>query len=252
MDNVASIISSIAAVLGVIGTIYTVLINQTTRKILPPNHSLVIIRVLRIPLDWDVWKRRKKTHTQLHNFTDVSFGLFILAELGNIIIRIAFFHENAGEIFSKVFSISGVGFGIIILFTYSFIGLNIYLRRQKFGKTPEEGRFFIFKDAIVIVQAEYSDIVIRCYEALKMLNVKSVELDLNTQILEGQKTIRLKASIGMVKIEIQPTYQVMIDRDAKREYAIKVSFITYHSNSIELTSEVTNAFIEQFMGQTKP
>jgi hypothetical protein len=260
MDIFANSIALITAVIGLLGSVYAVLVNQTTRNILPPDNALVTSKVLRIPLDKKVWEKRRKAHTFLHKVTDVVVVslcviivvLVIRGVIGGSTIQ-ALVKDNATHFHPILVMVAGA----IILLTYSFIGLNILLRKRKFGQTPEEGRFFIFKDAVISVEATYSEIINRSYDALKALHIHSIELDLKTNTLEGQKIFPLYLTVGIVKIEIQPTNQMHIHPNQKCEYAIKVQliiphqYIPGHPNSIELTSEITNAFIEQFVGQTK-
>ncbi|HYT42185.1 MAG TPA: hypothetical protein VEP90_07555 [Methylomirabilota bacterium] len=259
MDIITNIIALTAAIVGLIGSIYAYLTTRTPRKFLPADDSLIISKVLRTPLDENLWKELKSARTPLTNFAKIIIFI-IFSGLFSPIIKLL--TNNFNDFLSRLISfisplnsIPGIIIGLIIIFTSSFIGVNIYLRRQKFGKTPEEARFFIFKDAIITVVAEYNDIINRCYEVLKIMNTNSVELNTDAQYLEAQKTFRLNTAIGIVKIEVKPIYSsqpVIINPIHRREYSIKVSFQTRYSESIELRSRITNNFIDQFIGQTKP
>jgi hypothetical protein len=140
MDLVTNILALIAAIVGLIGSIYAFLTSRPTRKIIPPDNSIIIDKISRIPLDEHEWKQVKSAPdalTRFFLFLPIQFIFILIISIVSNLATTTFSAMKESVLVKLILpaltSVYGVVLGTIIILSYSFIAINIYLRRQKFG-----------------------------------------------------------------------------------------------------------------------
>jgi hypothetical protein len=102
------------------------------------------------------------------------------------------------------------------------------------GKNPYSSRYLLCKEAKIIIEGNYDDIIVLVQKTLKSMGMKSLEFDLNNKTFEAfvGSNLRYKA----IKIEIQ-------DQEDKTHF-MRLTSSTASDKGYERRSLIINHFIK--------
>ncbi|TME67674.1 MAG: hypothetical protein E6I59_00090 [Chloroflexi bacterium] len=242
-------IASLATVtVALISVIYTILKGRDTKTVLAGDaSSLKILKIKRCPLDEKKWHEMKQGK-KLFLFREI--GLTVIAIV--ILIGMASLLEETIMGNYEPFTISsGRVIAIFaILLTYLFLAIHMVYSFLITGRSPEDARFFVFQEADVLVEAEYSYLLNRCREVLIVMHAKHIDIDAKEHCLEAYLSQRVNAVAGRMKVQIEPKEDNI--------YLLKVNFCASSTALFlllplfpkeEAKSRAINRFIRQLVGK---
>jgi hypothetical protein len=236
------------AAVGLIGMLYTILKDRNTKPdLLGDAESLNIVRIKRYPLDENMWHKMKwrKVQFLIREITLTVFAILLL-------IALASFLEGTNIGISEPIDLSSgrVIAVIVILITYLFLAMHVVYSFFIWGRSPEEARFFIFREAEIQVEATYPYLLNRCREVLLVMHARQIEIDAEKHCLEAYLGQQLTAVAGRMTVHIEPKPET--------SYLVTVNFSACSTALFlllplfpkeEAESRAINRFISQLMGQ---
>lgn len=129
---------------------------------LPEASTLKILQVKLEPLDEKEWKKTKNVYLIL------TIIVFITT---SILLLILTFNPT---IISLTFA-----------FLSSLLFFYLYTKNKNLGKNPNSSRYLLSKEAKIMIEGDYDNIVILVQKTLKSMGMKSLEFDLNNKTFEA-------------------------------------------------------------------
>ena len=242
--DIASLTTATVALTSVI---YTILKGRDTKTVLAGDaSSLKILKIKRCPLDEKMWLEMKRRKRKFLLWT----GLAVITIV--IIISMASFLE---ETFTRNYQPFTISSGRVIaifaiLLTYLFLAIHMVYSFLITGRSPEDARFFVFQEADVLVEAEYSYLLNRCREVLMVMQAKHIDIDAKEHCLEAYLSQRVNAVAGRMKVQIESKENNI--------YLLKVKFCASSAAFFlplslfpkeEAESRAINRFVRQLVGK---
>ncbi len=229
LQAATDLLVGIAALLGSLGAIYTLLkrINQNRNK--PKEVSpLQFVRIQHQPVERKDWQRRRLMSLV------VAFGCLI-ALVGYSLLLFLVFPPRGGEI-------ARVGIYLVFVVVLFFNMLVFFSVYAKLGKAPEDARTFFFQRATVEVNAPIEKIFAECLRALKRLNAYALEFDVTQRYLE--------ATLGMSLNSLGGTLCIQIEQGKDDHYFIQVGVERrFLHHMLANSSWGISSFIKQLLGK---
>ena len=245
--TLTDIASLATATVALVSVIYTILKGQDHKTVLAGDaSSLKILKIKRCPLDEKMWLKMKRRKI-----------IFLLREISLTVIAIVILIGMASLLEETImgnyepFTISsGRVIAIFaILLTYLFLAIHMVYSFLITGRSPEDARFFVFQEADVLVEAEYSYLLNRCREVLIVMHAKHIDIDAKEHCLEAYLSQRVNAVAGRMKVQIESKedniYLLRVNFCASR--AAKYLLLPFFPKEEE--SRAINRFIRQLVGK---
>lgn len=229
VQSVTETLAALTALLGSLGTIYTLLVRASQNRNKPKACSpLQFVSLQYQPVGARDWLRRKRSELAvavvcLIALTAYSLMLFLL------------FPPDPGDR-------GRLGIYVVFVAVILFNGLFFFYRYAKLGKTSEEARTFLFTCACLEVEADFETIFAECLRALKQINTYTLEFDFSRHYLEANVGASLTSSGGILRIQI--------DQGNDQRYTIRVGVKRRFSLlALVSSSWLMVAFLEQLLGK---
>ena len=207
----------------------------------PLDPKITAIKIERQALDQDIWEQRRKRKIQkflqfflLSHITTIFFTISLLFSLKLVKLDWNF-------IISMIVLIPA----IIALHFFSYYFMVYYLRspdEMRF-KNAEEGKFYVFQKADIVVEGEINYIYSKAQEAIRGKNVQNIDLDGNARKIQAYQKNSFRKTAGKITIVIKPA------NETTQGYSIDVDFISGASTSKILAINARSKFINEFIGK---
>jgi hypothetical protein len=207
------------------------------------SQPLRVLKITRKPVDVRHWRRVKRNFL-IGIFLLMTGILFIL--INTLLYRLGFQYITLSN-FGVIGKVWGLKINVIVLINFFFLCFYIIAftkAYKRMGNDPNEARHFLFKKALLLVEADFKDTINYCQEKLKILGARILEFDSDTAVIEAYTNNELVAAFGgLYRIRVN-TVDIKADRTE-----LEVEFFPYASDDIaKLTkSSNINRFIQVFI-----
>jgi hypothetical protein len=244
-ELIKNILTIVSASIPLLLAIVTLVGNRPERTNEPLDTSLLrIINITRLPLDQEDWIRRRKK-----------------SRLKNIMISIIMLFIAISVIIAGILSFTILPSNRVFLIIYVVVGLIVYLfvsyRFNFLHKNPAEIRYNLFKDALILIEADYHYLFSKCHEALRSMNLKVVEINERIGNLEAFQQGGLFATGRTLQVQVKQsklpnTYLIWVQFGLE-DISIspkEIRSIIPEANQAR-SSKVINRFINQLISKPK-
>lgn len=222
----ADILAFLTAFLGILSTIYTLLVQIIQRRNKPKKRSpLKFLSVQYQPVEEQDWRRRKQT------YLTAAVSCFIILAAYSFVLSRIYDPGDTGRVWAYLI-IAPIIFFNILLFFYFYV---------KMGKQAKDARTFFFGYAIVEVEANLETTFVECLSAAKNITTSSLEFDVAQGYIEANVTANLQSLGGILCIQITPENAHCCEVRIKVER--RFALLAFTGNSQMMLS-----FLEQLLG----
>jgi len=244
--NIAAIASIIAAFIAATPPTLTAITDVAIKlrglfqeKRSPP---LRVLKITREPVDLRHWRRVRRNF--LIGIYLLMIGVFFIL-VNTLLYRLGFQYITVSNI-GVIGTVWGLKINVIVVVNFLFLFFYIIAftkAYRRMGNYPNDARHFLFKKAILLVEADFKGTINSCQETLKILGASIIEFDSETAVIEAYTNNELVSVFGGL-------YRIRMNtKDIKPDIAeLEVEFLPYVSDDIaKLTkSSNVNRFIKVF------
>lgn len=204
--------------------------------------SLKVLKIIRKPVDRRCWRKVRR------NFV---IGIFLLligivfTVVNTLLYRLGFKYVTVSD-FGVIGVFWGLKINVIVIVNFLFLCLYIIAFTQAYkrmGNKPYDARHFLFKKALLVVEADYKNTVNCCQETLKILGAIVIEFDSEIAMIEAYTNNELVTIFGGF-------YRIKINSEnfKSEKTELEIEFLPHVSDDIaKLTkSSNINRFIQVF------
>ncbi len=241
-DLIKSIIGVIAASIPLVVAIVALGKGRLFNIAEANDKSLKVLKVKREQVDQKYWKEY-----QLEQVV-ISVVLTVLL----VFIYCPFMLYTLGQIKNPTF---------VLIINFLFIDVcaySLYLLRKKFYqsyvitiKDAYDGRYFLFQNISLEVEADYHYLFNKCFEVFKILKFPVVEIDKDLGILESFISFYSFSNefTGSMKVKISPKNNIV------NVYIVHISITMFHKTSpltlLKYFSMFANRFVNLMISKIK-
>jgi hypothetical protein len=227
---ITSILSVVAVVIPLIIPIIVILRSRIEAEPLD-SPSLKIQVIKRIPVDDKIWMKIRR-HSSLY-FPNIKTYIFLLL-VYYFLVYLLF------VIYNRIF----IGAYINLLILTAVIAV-IYglLKSSSESQVSEDVRYVIFKNAEIIVEANFHYLFNKCHETLRSMHFNVVEVNEITSSLEAYRGKGWTKGTDRIKIQIDQV------KHSERSYIIKLEF--ENVKDLPEDSNITYSFIKRLIQNSK-
>jgi len=239
-DLIKSILSVAAASIPLIIVIITLWKSRTHKTSeLNDSPSLKMLKIKRYPVAEKYWKQYRfwkiAPSSAFSIITIVAYSALIVSNVGQSII---------------FYIIIAISFSFLVIIFSSFISKSLAYHYFYATKNSHHGRFFLFKNVDIEIEADYYYLFNKCHEALKSLNFQVVEIDTNAGYLEASiSNVSRTKDAGLIKVKI--THQ----NNSRNIYMINLDVQFFESmpavDKLSKYSKLANRFTNQLISKPK-
>lgn len=243
IKSILSVVGALIPLLIAIIAFYANLAEKTTGLI--DNPSLKISKIKRYPINERLWKQISRRY-RIFYYT--------------LIISIVFYYGFFFLIFSFILGNTNILVVLSIFLAVFLLSSNLMKNSFKMVFANEHSaRYFIFKDILIIIEADYHYLFNKCHETLKNMKFKVIEVDETLGTLEACQITSWKA-FSILKDIIGSTSQIEIKIEqvekSKSLYQVKINctrIIDHEKKFQDFTfcSKLTNRFINLLISRPK-
>jgi len=192
-DFIKSFISLIVAFIPLAILLATILANRTERTDQPLDSSLLqVCSIVRTPIDAEQWKSIvKRNHLSNSKIIFLGFIIYVLM----IAIGILVGYETL-NVWIVIIIIT-----LALLFVF-FLPLILEASYKYRLNNSDDAKYFLFKDVLILVEADYHCLFNKCHEALRSMNFRVSEIKETAGYLEAIQGSILRRRPVKLKIHI--------------------------------------------------
>lgn len=246
--NFTAIASIITACIAATPPILTAAANVALQiRGLAQKHRSPALRVLkttRMPVDEKNWKKVKRNF-YIYICLLMAFAFFIA--INTLLYRFGYKYLTLSK-FGIIGTLLGFEINIIVLLNFLFFCFySIAFRNayKRMGKNSHQARYFLFKKALLIVEADIKSTTNKCYETLRLLGARVVEFDPESGTMEAYTNNELVSAFGgLYRINLSEK----IGESTRTN--VEVEFLAHSSDTVAKITSSSNAnrFIRTFIG----
>ena len=217
----------IVTLIGVLVTLFVALLtwlgNRPEKMKAPLDPKIKVIQIERTEVEVDTWKEISLIELR-RAVTIVGFSLLILGLL-------SFFHENVDFVITALI-------GTLMIYVTSRTIVNVLSKPYIYRcKNPQAAKFYVFKNASIIVEAEPEYIFSKAQDAIIGKHIKYVNANAEEQTIFAFHDGDTITTQGTISVEIQSKKR-KLENKTHNYSTIVIEFDRMPYNSITLCTQI--------------